>query len=537
MDEVSLYKKHFELHTKLDYVNTINLSRIKEISKRINFASITTERQIFNNLGNLYHREKNDDISGEYISNLTINYTIIPKRLGVCFGTVSTKVEEKDGEQEKKSNFKGAPFNNYARFIVDLVSDKVIYSDELESFIIVNGNSYEVLDEYNFILNYPVEPKQYIDDFLNVMLEVYREHLNYKHDYIIYPYSFAGNNWTYDCSKLQFDKKRLNNNELYAIKYDVDYKNIDTTIPNKFYKLVTETDKSKNNLMLLHAYVMFRKLKLIQAEKWFLLKDFGRSGKGLTMATFDSIMKVNKVSFDSLLSPGFESANEWMNFYGCDIAHANETGSIEPKIMRILRKIATGESISGRGIGKNNFKFKNNAVLILDTNESVDTGEITANTTRTIKIALKDRPIQETDDERYQVFKPYWDFVKPNGKLSVDASVSFLIASLDHLKSIGGEFKFYDVTLKHYFSADELTETQELLIRMLSENEFAIAGDEVLTRVIEEDYKSLRYKKAKQDMKNIGVSINQQKWIEGMNCKVHVVGNRELFNMAKRLIE
>lgn len=41
MDEVSLYKKHFEFHSKLDYVSTINLSRIKEISKRINFASIS----------------------------------------------------------------------------------------------------------------------------------------------------------------------------------------------------------------------------------------------------------------------------------------------------------------------------------------------------------------------------------------------------------------------------------------------------------------------------------------------------------------
>lgn len=58
MDEVSLYKKHFEFHSKLDYVSTINLSRIKEISKRINFASISTDRQVFNNKGNAYHREK-----------------------------------------------------------------------------------------------------------------------------------------------------------------------------------------------------------------------------------------------------------------------------------------------------------------------------------------------------------------------------------------------------------------------------------------------------------------------------------------------
>ena len=86
--------------------------------------------------------------------------------------------------------------------------------------------------------------------------------------------------------------------------------------------------------------------------------------------------------------------------------------------------------------------------MILDTNESVDTGEITANTTRTIKIAFKDRPHGETDDERYEIFEPYWNFVQPNGVDSEIAAVSFLIVSLEYLKEIGREFRFKDVTLK-----------------------------------------------------------------------------------------
>ena len=57
--------------------------------------------------------------------------------------------------------------------------------------------------------------------------------------------------------------------------------------------------------MLVHAYTMYRKMKLIQAEKWFLIKDFGRSGKGLFMETFEKLLNVNKVNFDSLLSSGF----------------------------------------------------------------------------------------------------------------------------------------------------------------------------------------------------------------------------------------
>ena len=533
MDEVSLYKKHFEFHSNLDYINTANLSRIKEISKRINFASISTDKQVFDNKGNVYHRKK-DDFAGDYINNLTLNYTIKPKEIGLVYGTIFVKTNDQD---EKEAHFKSDSFNNYARFIADLISDKVIYSKQLDNFLIVKNNQYEVIDDTNFKLSYPVEPKNQMDDFLDIMLELYREHLNLDHNYKIYPYSVAGNDFIYNCKTLKLIQEKPQSNELYAIKYDVNYKDLDFKTPNNFYDLVTDNDKSKHNLKLVHAYTMYRKMKLIQAEKWFLFKDFGRSGKGLFITTFNELLSVNKVNFDSLVSGGFEASNEWMNFYGADIAHANETGEITKPMMRILRKIATGETISGRGIGRNAFTFKNKSVLILDTNESVDTGEITANTTRTIKIAFKDRPHGETDDERYEVFEPYWNFVQPNGIDSEIAAVSFLIVSLEYLKETGREFRFKDVTLKNYFSEDELTETQIVLLKVLSKQGFVLSGDETLQRLIEEDYKNMKYKKAQQDMKKIGVATRQDVKIEGKTYKAFKIGNQELFDMAHVLVE
>lgn len=533
MDEVSLYKKHFEFHSNLDYINTANLSRIKEISKRINFASISTDKQVFDNKGNVYHRKK-DDFAGDYINNLTLNYTIKPKEIGLVYGTIFVKTNDQD---EKEAHFKSDHFNNYARFITDLISDKVIYSKQLDNFLIVKNNQYEVIDDTNFKLSYPVEPKNQIDDFLDIMLELYREHLNLDHNYKIYPYSVAGNDFIYNCKTLKLIQEKPQVNELYAMKYDANYKDLDFETPSNFYDLVTDNDKSKHNLKLVHAYTMYRKMKLIQAEKWFLFKDFGRSGKGLFITTFNKLLSVNKVNFDSLVSGGFEASNEWMNFYGADIAHANETGEITKPMMRILRKIATGETISGRGIGRNAFTFKNKSVLILDTNESVDTGEITANTTRTIKIAFKDRPHGETDDERYEIFEPYWNFVQPNGVDSEIAAVSFLIVSLEYLKETGREFRFKDVTLKNYFSEEELTETQIVLLKVLSKQGFVLSGDETLQRLIEEDYKNMKYKKAQQDMKKIGVATRQDVKIEGKTYKAFKIGNQELFDMAHVLVE
>ena len=73
--------------------------------------------------------------------------------------------------------------------------------------------------------------------------------------------------------------RKISSNDYYIIKYDVDKKNINTNLAQQFFDLVSDNERSKSNLMLVHAYTMYRKMKLIQAEKWFLIKDFGRSGK------------------------------------------------------------------------------------------------------------------------------------------------------------------------------------------------------------------------------------------------------------------
>ena len=105
--------------------------------------------------------------------------------------------------------------------------------------------------------------------------------------------------------ELEFVDKKINSNDYYIIKYDVDKKNININLAQQFFDLVSDNERSKSNLMLA-CYTMYRKMKLIQAEKWFLIKDFGRSGKGLFMETFEKLLNVNKVNFDSLLSSGFE---------------------------------------------------------------------------------------------------------------------------------------------------------------------------------------------------------------------------------------
>src|SRR5699024_9614727 len=369
-------------------IDSPNLSLIKELSKRIHFAEITSEQQEIDNKGDVFYKLNINDF-GEYFNNLTLSYTVKAKNTGVVYG-IFKKKKDKDGVETP--TYTSDVFNNYARFIVDLVTHKVLYARELNEFIIVGDNSYTVLDDVTFGQQYPVDAKRRINDFIEVMKQIYEEVLkDSKHFYRILPRTFAGNDWIYDISNFTFKQHQLKSNELYFLKYDVDYADIDLKTPNAFLELVAEDDSSLHNIRLVHAYTMLRKINSIPAEKWFLLKDFGRSGKGLFMETFNSVMNVTNVNMDSLVSGGFEAANEWMNFYGADVAHANETGEINTKNMRVLRKVATAENIQGRHIGRDVYTFKNRAVLILDTNEDVDTGEITANRTRTVKISFKDR--------------------------------------------------------------------------------------------------------------------------------------------------
>ena len=530
----TLLTRHEELHKALDKVETTNLSQIKEISKRIHFADIGTPQQAYDNTGDVYYKLNLEDRSAKRYKNLTLDYTIKNNFLGMFYGTFSKSMKK----GEEVITYSSDTFNSYAKFITDIVANKVVYSHELENFVKVHKNHYIVIDDIIFSREYPVKKDYEIKDFLNVFTEMFKnDHVINNHNYTIHTDVIAGNDWTYSMKLLSFEQHEYSNTDLFAIKYDVDAKDINLTMAKSFLEMIVDNKESLNNIKLLHAYVMMRKLDLVPAEKYFLLKDFGRSGKGLLLESFEKLVNVRKVNYDALTGNGFELANEWINFYGADVAHANETGAITEKEMRVLRKIATGENVTGRLIQKNSVSFDIRSVLILDTNEPVDIGGMTGNTTRTVKIALKDRSKDETDIERHQNFSPYWEFIKPNGKHSTAAAISFLMVSLEYLSECGGVFEFGDVTLKNYHSLDQLTETQQFLLLYLSKQEFIPTGNDELQKHITLDYGDARTKKFREDMKKIGVSVSKGKKVDGTNIKVREICNDKLFNLAYELTE
>lgn len=533
-DAEELFREFQKIRLNLDQVDTPHLSQIKEIVKRVHFADIINDQQVLDNKGDVFYKIYEKD-EGDFFRNLTLGYTIKAKKTGVYYGLFS---ESKDKDGNIKIKHEPAKFNQYARFLADIVSGKVIYSKELKQFVLVQKNAFKVIDDTFFSYEYSIEKKHQIPDFLSVLEKIYDQHIKVKtHSYTIYPFSFSGEDWIYDCKKLELEQRSPKDNELFFAFYDVAYSEFNFEMAKEFLNLIADDENSLNNVSLLHAYVLLRKLKIEPPEHFFILKDFGRTGKGLLMTTFDGVFKVNKVDFDKLTSGGFDASNEWLKFYGADVAHANETNEITSKEMRILRMIATGETKTGRGIGKDGVQFKIQSVLALDTNESVDFSDIAANKSRTVKIAFKDRPKGETDRERRTIFNPYWDFVQPNGEPSLAANLSFLILSLEYLKSIGGKFIFESVALKNYRCADDLTETQRTLVVVIHRDGFILASDPLLAQAVADDYGSFRYQKAKDDAKKVGVRLNRPKRIEGQVFKVHVVEDETVFNQVVKLLK
>lgn len=529
-DELNVIKQNID-----NVSRTKNLATIKDVLNKIFFVDINDMFQVAENIGEAYvsRFRREPDV----YSNVPLSYIIEPKKLGAFFGVLYTK-KDKDGNETKHS--KTEYFNNYARFFIDLASNKVIYSKKIKTFVIVKEHSFKPLKHDNFNEYYPVGKNFafHIDDFFDVALELYSDHMQMRHSYQLLEYSISGKDWRFDCERLVMKHEPPKENELFFEYFDIANDDLNITFADSMLINIANESESLNNIRLLHAYILLRKMKLIPSEKWFLLKDFGRTGKGLILKALNKIFKVNPVNMDALVNnQGASTENAWLSFMGADVAHANESGSIDTKGMRVLRKIATGEIITGRSLGKNAVSFKNESVLVLDTNENVDIGDITANTSRTVKIAFKDRPKNESSKDRLEYFKPYWDFIEPNNELSLIASVSFLINSLNYLNEIGGKFIFKDTVLKNYASAEDLTETQRIIILTIAQHGFILAKDEILKAAIYEDYGNLRFKEAKEDMKKIGVAINKPKWVDGLTCRVHKIGDKKIFDAALKMLE
>ncbi|MGI1782417.1 phage resistance protein, partial [Streptococcus uberis] len=135
---------------------------------------------------------------------------------------------------------------------------------------------------------------------------------------------------------------------------------------------------------------------------------------------------------------------------------------------RVLKIIATEKTHVARAIGQNQSMVTLSSVLCVDTNRTVALSDEMNG--RKVLIQFKDRPKEETDFEREQIFKPYWQaFADSDKNPKIDGCIGFLLNSLEYFQKIGKWYQWKDVEV---FNDIDLDEFQIALINALQEVDF-----------------------------------------------------------------
>lgn len=327
---------------------------------------------------------------------------------------------------------------------------------------------------------------------------------------------------------------------MFFAYYDVSNSELNTNLVKEFKNKIVSNDDTLHNLNLMHMYIMRRKIGLEPAEKFFLFKDKGRTGKGLFVKTFNTLFKVNKLNLPTLTSSAvFERNNEHIKAYDCEVVHINEAEKITSRDMNVLRPIATNEWLTARNIGGDSFVFKPFCTMIIDTNGEVEVGELKANVSRMVNLALKDRPMQETEAERHKVFKPYWEYIAPDGNnVPLASALSFLVESLEYFKAQGSKFVFKEVQFQQTFGSEAFTyifHTLEKMQKDLTDTEpFILASDPRAKELLEQCYgKSKEENDRKKNLfKKYGIALSKPRFVDGKTTRVHCIEDPHAFHSS-----
>jgi hypothetical protein len=189
---------------------------------------------------------------------------------------------------------------------------------------------------------------------------------------------------------------------------------IDVKKAQKFFDLITPEEDSQHNIKLSCIYPFFR----LFAEKFFVLRARGGNGKSAFLQYWETLFpdKYQPIELGDMSTSGFEKKSAIAAISGKLVLHSPETDLRDPKFMSTLKQIATGDPLIGRTIGGNQFSFRNEAVLYVDTNDPVALGNEPAMNRRKVGIRFTHHELS------YEEVKPYMKWIQsPDGACSIYA--------------------------------------------------------------------------------------------------------------------
>lgn len=416
------------------------------------------------NFNNIHHEGREF-----YVASSEIMYIADKNGEEINFisGKIISKKSKKKDDEEKYSLKFDPIFPPFSKLVIDyLLGRYVFYNEKLYD---VNSKQAKIIDNMTLVSLYGFK---HSTEFLLDILKGIDKHCHVESVRKLEPYQIAGNDFIIDLKTHTVTRKVINNEVSYFKHYPVDFKTAraSKTTASEFLNYVIDDPESLHNAQLQAYYIAQVASGLRSKTNFFVTKSGVRTGKGLRHIALSGLFNKIDVELDNLTSRGFDALNAWALFSGGEMALATEQGDIiGEKLERVLKIIATERTHVARNVGGNQGLVYLTSVLCIDTNRIVSLSEEMNG--RKILIQYRDRPSDETDQEREEAFEKYWQaFTECDKSPKIEGCIGFLLTSLDYFNQQGNKFIWKDVEV--YNGNEALDDFQIELINRLLENDF-----------------------------------------------------------------
>nr|UVY04875.1 MAG: bifunctional DNA primase/polymerase [Bacteriophage sp.] len=271
---------------------------------------------------------------------------------------------------------------------------------------------------------------------------------------------------------------------------------------NKFIAQLAADDASRENLLRMFATPFLEPYKHL----FYVFYGHGGDGKSFLLGRLGDAYpdKASGISIKALNSISvFESGNEALKLDGRYWAYDEEGDMLTDKDMGIIKRIATGDTIHARSVGRNSVNVRSQATLVIASNHPLATSNGDANMRRLVPVMFSGRKTP-------QQMQPLADFIDQYGMTPFMLASAMLWADKPLDDDIHRDISFND-------SEQELDERAMWIVNEICENGFA-------------DTRACPYigHTSGDTYKMLGVGLRSKR-IDGKVCSVRVVIDEDRF--------
>lgn len=271
---------------------------------------------------------------------------------------------------------------------------------------------------------------------------------------------------------------------------------------NKLIAQLTADDASRENLLRMFATPFLEPYKHL----FYVFYGHGGDGKSFLLGRLGDTYpdKASGIGIKALNSPSvFESGNEALKLDGRYWVYDEEGDMLTDKDMGIIKRIATGDTIHARGVGRNSVNVRSQATLVIASNHPLATSNGDANMRRLVPVMFAGRKTP-------QQMQPLADFIDEYGMTPFMLASALLWADKPLDDDIHRDISFND-------SEQELDERTMWIVNEICENGYA-------------DTRLCPYHgHVSGDMyKMLGVGLRSKR-VDGKVCSVRVVTDEDRF--------